>query len=57
MNPTTVVLNGQAEQAAPLLKLLDSSPMFEGSEFTVPISRAGTNEVFRIRTNRKGAAK
>lgn len=55
MNRGTVVLNGQAEQAAPLLKAIDNSPLFQESEFTVPIARAGKNEVFRIRSNREGA--
>ncbi len=54
MNRGTVVLNGQAEQAAPLLKAIDGSPLFQGSEFTVPIGRAGKNEVFRIRATREG---
>jgi Tfp pilus assembly protein PilN len=53
----SVVLSGQAEQAAPLLKLLDGAPQFQGSEFTVPLAHAGKNEVFRIRTQRKEAAK
>jgi hypothetical protein len=57
MNRATVVLNGQAEQASPLLKEIDNSPLFAGSEFTVPISRAGRNEVFRIRSNREGVAR
>jgi Tfp pilus assembly protein PilN len=54
MNRGTAVLNGQAEQAAPLLKAIDGSPLFQGSEFTVPIGRAGKNEVFRIRATREG---
>jgi hypothetical protein len=57
MNRGAVILNGQVEQAAPLLKLIDGSSLFEGSEFTVPIARYGKNEVFRIRAARKGAPK
>ncbi len=55
MNRGTVVLNGQAEQAASLLKAIDGSTLFQGSEFTVPIARSGANEVFRIRSSREGA--
>ncbi|MGC9970920.1 MAG: PilN domain-containing protein [Bryobacteraceae bacterium] len=57
MNRNSAVLNGQAEQAAPLLKLIDGSPLFQGSEFTVPLSRAGKNEIFRIRTLREGVTR
>jgi Tfp pilus assembly protein PilN len=55
MNRGTVVLNGQAEQAESLLKAIDGSPLFQGSEFTVPIGRSGKSEVFRIRAVREGA--
>lgn len=57
MNRDAVVLNGQAEQAASLLKAIDGSPLFQGSEFTVPIARSGTNEVFRIRAAREEPAR
>jgi Tfp pilus assembly protein PilN len=50
---TQVVLAGEAEQAAPLLKTIDSSPLFEASEFLMPPMRQGTVEVFRIRTTRE----
>jgi len=52
--PNSVNLAGEAEQASPLLKLLDSSPLFRDSEFTVPLARSGTNEIFRIRGSREG---
>lgn len=51
----SATLGGETEQAAPLLKLLDGSPLFQNSEFTRPISRAQQVEVFRIHTNREGA--
>jgi Tfp pilus assembly protein PilN len=57
VNRNSVVLSGQAEQAAPLLKLLDGAPQFQASEFTVPLAHAGKNEVFRIRTQRKEVAR
>lgn len=50
----SATLAGEAEQAAPLLKLLDSSPHFQGSQFTIPIARAGQKEAFRIRAAREG---
>jgi Tfp pilus assembly protein PilN len=51
-----VTLAGQAEQAAPLLKLIDSSPLFQNSEFVGQIGKADKNEVFRIRAAREGVA-
>lgn len=54
---SNVMLAGEAEQAAPLLKLIDGSPHFQNSEFIVPIGRSGQMEVFRIRAGREEAAK
>jgi hypothetical protein len=48
-----VVIAGEAEQAAPLLKVIDSSPLFESSEFVMPPMRQGAVEAFRIRTLRE----
>ena len=48
-----VVLAGEAEQAAPLLKLLDGSPFFRDSAMTMPITKAGPVEFFRIRSARR----
>jgi hypothetical protein len=50
---THVVLAGETDQAAPLLKVIDSSPLFESSEFAMPPIRQGPAEVFRIRTTRE----
>lgn len=47
------VINGEAEQAAALLKVIDGSPYFQNSEFAIPIARAGNNELFRIRAVRE----
>lgn len=47
-------LNGQAEQAEPLLKVLDDSPLFQSSEFKVPLARSGKYQLFRIRAAREG---
>ena len=49
-----VTVAGEAEQSAPLLKLIDSSPFFQSSEFIMPPARQGNNaEAFRIRTQRE----
>jgi Tfp pilus assembly protein PilN len=53
LNRTQVFVAGEADQAAPLLKLIDGSPYFEASEFLVPPIRNATGETFRIRTNRE----
>ena len=54
----TVRITGEAPQAAPLLKVLDSSPLFENSAMESS-GRAtnGTGETFQIRANRKYPAK
>jgi hypothetical protein len=59
MNRTTIQLAGEAEQAQELLKMLDASPFFAGSEFTTQISRGGgTNmDMFRLRAQREGGPK
>jgi Tfp pilus assembly protein PilN len=49
----SVSLSGEAEQAAPLLKLLDSSPFFHDSAFSIPIAKAANTELFRIHTMRR----
>lgn len=54
--PDSVVVAGEADQAAPLLKALDSSPLFENSEFTLSVTRNGQSEQFRIKTMRRGRA-
>jgi hypothetical protein len=56
LNRNAVVVGGEIEQAAPLLKLIDASPLFAGSEFTVPPVRIPKGEAFRVRSRREGAA-
>ena len=48
-----VVLSGEAAQAAPLLEIIDNSPLFRNSEFTNPMSKVGDAESFAIRTERE----
>jgi hypothetical protein len=52
MTRDAVQFGGEAEQAEGLLRQLDASPVFEETQLTAPITRAGTVEVFRIRTRR-----
>jgi Tfp pilus assembly protein PilN len=49
----SIRLSGEAQQAAGLLKLMDKSPLFEGSEFAAPMSRSQSGEVFAIRSRRE----
>jgi len=51
----SVVIAGEADSAAPLLKALDASPLFRNSEFGMAVSRNGANENFRIKTMRRKA--
>jgi len=53
--PDSVHITGQAAQAAPLLKILDSSPLFKSSQMDM-VQRApsGNGEVFQIHANRGG---
>ncbi len=50
-----VMVVGETDQAAPLLKTIDTSPLFEGSEFVGSPVRIQTVERFQIRTNREPA--
>ncbi len=50
---TTIRVAGEAPEAAGLLKIIDQSPLFEGSEFAAPMSRSGTGELFVIRARRE----
>lgn len=54
--PDSVVIAGEADQAAPLLKLLDSSPLFQNSEFVMSVTHNGQADQFRIKTVRRGRA-
>lgn len=53
---TSVSIAGQTDQAAGLIKLLDSSRHFHESAFSLPLQRNTGGEVFSIRTTRKGVA-
>jgi hypothetical protein len=50
-----VRINGEAPQAAPLLKILDSSPLFQDSGMDMAQrSQSGQGEVFQIHSSRRG---
>jgi hypothetical protein len=48
-----VRVTGEAPQAAPLLRTLDASPLFESSEFAGSVGRGNGTETFQIRANRE----
>lgn len=52
LNRQEVQLSGEIPEAAPLLKLIDESPLFEASQFSSPPARGDNGESFRIRTRR-----
>jgi Tfp pilus assembly protein PilN len=54
ISPRQILIAGETDQAEPLLKTLDASPLFEGSEFQGAPMRTAVAWLFRIRTNRKG---
>ena len=55
LSGSQVVVTGETDQAAPLLKAIDASPQFESSEFTSPPVRSAAGEIFRIRTTREAS--
>jgi Tfp pilus assembly protein PilN len=53
-----VMIAGETDQAEPLLKVLDASPLFDGSEFQgAPLRNPAGGWVFRIRTNRESSTR
>jgi len=50
----SVTIAGETEQAAALIKLLDSSRQFRGSSFALPLQRSQGGELFSIRSSRRG---
>ncbi len=52
VNGTQVTISGETGQAEPLLKIIDESPLFEGSEFVSPPARQQGFERFSLRTKR-----
>ncbi len=52
----SVEMSGHSDQAAGLLKLLDSTGVFQNSQFIMPLQRDSSGENFAIRMQRQGAA-
>lgn len=50
----SVTLAGETDQAAALIKLLDSSHQFRASSFVLPLQRSSNGEMFSIRSSRQG---
>jgi general secretion pathway protein L len=50
----SVTIAGETEQAAALIKLLDSSRQFRSSSFALPLQRSSGGELFSIRSSRQG---
>ncbi len=57
INRDSIRMYGEAPQAPPLLRVIDQSPLFEGSEFTMPLAKVQGGETFGIRARREGALK
>jgi Tfp pilus assembly protein PilN len=51
--PDSVLISGEADQASGLLKQIDSSPLFQNSEFALAVTRGANGEQFRIKTMRR----
>jgi hypothetical protein len=49
----SVTIAGETEQAAALIKLLDSSKQFRSSSFALPLQRSAAGELFSIRSSRR----
>jgi len=56
ITPDTISLWGESEKADELLKKLETSPRFSAVEFSAPLTRGASGDVFRIRAKREGAA-
>jgi hypothetical protein len=53
MDRQTVQIAGEADQAPELIEKFDASPLLEKSQFMMPISRAQSGDIFRIRSERQ----
>jgi Tfp pilus assembly protein PilN len=51
-----ISISGEIERAESLLKALDGSKQFRKSEFSLPIARGASGEVFSIHSTREGIA-
>jgi hypothetical protein len=51
----SVFVAGEVDQAESLLKAFDSSPLFRETEFTMPLNRGQSGEMFRLKAKREAA--
>lgn len=57
VTPDSVILQGESGKADELLRKIEDSPLFSGAEFTAPLTRGQSGDVFRIRARREGGAR
>ncbi|MDZ7636717.1 MAG: PilN domain-containing protein [Bryobacterales bacterium] len=50
-----ISLTGEAARAGDLIGLIDASPLFEKTEFAMPLQRLENREIFRLRVKREAA--
>jgi Tfp pilus assembly protein PilN len=50
-----ISIAGEASRAGDLIQLIDASPLFEKSEFAMPLQRVENREIFRLRIQREVA--
>jgi general secretion pathway protein L len=50
-----ISLAGEAARAGDLIGIIDASPLFENTEFAMPLQRVENREIFRLRVKREAA--
>lgn len=55
MNRDEITLAGEAARAGDLIGVIDASPLFENTEFAMPLQRVENREIFRLRVKREAA--
>lgn len=55
LSRTEISLAGEAARAGDLIGLIDASPLFEKTEFAMPLQRVENREIFRLRIQREAA--
>ena len=55
LSRTEISLAGEAARAGDLIGIIDASPLFEKTEFAMPLQRVENREIFRLRIQREAA--
>ncbi len=55
LSRTEISLAGEAARAGDLIGIIDASPLFEKTEFAMPLQRVENREIFRLRIRREAA--